>query len=152
MTDYEPMLRDVNLAGSMQPAEELRLMDAVKRVIDPTGKIVGKAAAPFRTPRFLDFTVGTTLPQRAGRAGTLALVSVRCGTAPSTGDAVITVTKESALSGSETYDVTVSNGETYSDMILAEPVNASDWFGVAVSSAEGASGVSASITITIGGS
>jgi hypothetical protein len=100
----------------------------------------------------LDYTVGTTLPQRAGRAGTLALVSVRCSTAPSTGDATITVTKESELSGIESYDVTVPTGDTYADMVMAEPVNASDWFSVAVTDAEGASSVSASLTITIGGS
>ena len=151
MVDVERILRDVGLAESMQSAEDLRLMDAVKRVIDPTGKIVGRAAAPFRTPRMLDYTVGTTLPQRAGRAGTLALVSVRCGTAPSTGDATITVTKESELSGIESYDVTVPKTDTYADMVMAEPVNASDWFSVAVTDAEGASSVSASLTITIGG-
>jgi hypothetical protein len=151
MADLERIFRDTGLAEALQPRQSLELQEAARRVIDPTGKIQPQAATPFRTPRFLDYAVGTTPPQRVGRAGTLTLASIRCGTAPSTGDATITVTVESLLEGADAHVVTVPNGDTYADAPLAVPVNASDWIGVAVTSAEGASGVSASLTVTIGG-
>lgn len=150
MTDYERILRDVNLAGSMQPAEMLLLLEDMRQVVMRGGKINPKAAQVFRTPRRIDYTVGTTLPLPADQAGILLRVSVRCGTAPSTGDAHITITRTSDLNGIETYVVTVPEGDSTGYLYPNEPVNATDWFGIAVTDAEGASGISA--TITIGGS
>lgn len=148
--DAERIFRELNVAEVLAPRAVLRQQEAMRRVIDETGKINPKAATPFRTPRILDYDVGTTRPMRAGRAGTLALASIRCGTAPSTGDAVITITIESVLSGSDTYPVTVPNGQTYVDETFAVPVNASDWIGLAVTTANGASAVSASLTVNVG--
>ncbi len=149
--DAERIVREIGLAEALMPRATLRQMEAVGRVIDPTGDIDPRKADPFRTPRYLDYAVGTTPYQRAGRAGTLALVNVRCNAAPSAGDATITVTIESQLSGTDTYPVTVPQGDTYADTVLAVPVNATDWIAVAVTTANGASGVSASLTISLGG-
>jgi len=149
--DAERIFREIGLAEALMPRATLRQMEAVGRVIDPTGDIDPRKADPFRTPRYLDYAVGTTPYQRAGRAGTLALVSVRCSTAPNTGDATIMVTIESQINGTETYPVTVPQGSATWDEVMAVPVNATDWIGVAVTTANGASGLSTSLTITIGG-
>lgn len=149
--DTERIVREIGLAEALMPRAALRQMEAVGRVINPTGDIDPRKADPFRTPRYLDYAVGTTPYQRAGRAGTLALVSVRCNAAPSTGDATIMVTIESQLSGAETYPVTVPKESATWDEVMAVPVNATDWIGVVVTTPSGASGVSASLTISLGG-
>jgi hypothetical protein len=149
--DLERIFRDTGLAEALQPRQSLELQEAVRRVVDPTGKILPPAANPFRTPRFIDFDVGTTRKRRVGRAGTLTLASVTCDTAPSTGDATITITVTSELEGAESYVVTVPQGETDTDHTMAVPVNASDKIAMAVTSAEGASGVSATLTVNLGG-
>ncbi len=148
--DLERIVHEIGLAEALMPRATLHQLEAVGRVIDPTGDIDPRKADPFRTPRCIDYDVGTTGYRRADKAGTLALVSIRCGTAPTTGDATITVTVESPINGTDTYPVTVPQGSTYADIVMSVPVSASDWIGVAVSNANGAGGVSASLTITIG--
>ncbi len=145
------ILRDIKFAEALQPAEILRQQEANKRVIDVTGSINTKAANPFRTPLVMHWASGDTSRKRVARAGTVALLGAYASTAPSSGDAKVTLTSATAASGTETLIVlTIPVGSQFADVTTAISVPSGSWLSATVTTANGVAGVSISVTINQG--
>ena len=145
-------LREIGFAEALQPARSLRHIEAVKEVINETRDINPAAASPFRTPLTLHWASGSTARPRVARAGTLAVVAAYAGTAPSTGDAKITVTSTSQYSGTDTlYVLTIPDGTKFAEESIAVPVSAGARLGATVTTANGAAAVDIDVVINQGG-
>lgn len=145
------IIRDTGLAQVLQPAAELRQQQANARVIDETGAISRQAAAPFRTPLAMHWAPSDTSRKRVARAGSVALLAAYASTAPTTGDAKITLTSMTALSGVETLVVlTIPQGESFAEVSSLIAVSSGAWIGTVVTTANGAAGISVSVTISQG--
>ena len=139
------LFRDIGWAEAVIPATELQQGQANKRVIDQTGAMIADAIAPYLRGERFDWGPGDTKRQPTEKAGSLFLIRAYAGTAPSTGDATITVTMVTE-SGSETIaTVRIPDGQQFSDPDTAEglpyAVPAAAWLGATVTTANGASGV-----------
>lgn len=146
----ERIFRESGLADVLMPAESLRHAEAVKRTIGVNGDISEREAAPFRTPLVMTWDAGSTSKRRAGRAGSVAILAAHCSTAPSSGDATVTLTMETEASGVETIGtLTIPQGQRMADTTLHVQVPAGGWLGATVTTANGASGVSLALTLEV---
>ena len=98
------ILDRVGLAETNEPQEWLRHRQAVETAIDLTGKVNPKAA-PKPSPQVLSWGPSSTTRFRAARAGTVVLLSVYATTAPTTGDATVTLTQTTQDGGTETLGI-----------------------------------------------
>lgn len=155
MTDTETELRRIGLAQTMFPAEQLRHLDAIFRAIDPTGRLNPRAAKPYRTPLGFDWDPGSTARKRVKRAGRVATLAAECVTPPdiALGDATVTLTlKRPDGGGVETIaTLTIPKGQDMADTTPGVDVPAGGWLGASVTTANGAGGVSISVTLDLGG-
>ncbi len=147
------IFRESGLAEELIPRRELRHRDAVQRVIDVTGAINDRSAAPFRSPQSITWKPADTGGDAAVRAGSAVLIRAYATTAPTTGDATITVTKVTEFGGSDALPaVTIPKGSQFGDVVITVPVEAGAWFTRAVTVANGAAGISVQLVINHGGS
>jgi hypothetical protein len=145
------ILRDVGLARAIQPPDTIRQLAATKTVIDETGAINPPAAAPFRSPQTMQWAPGGTNRQRVTRAGTISLVAAYASTAPTTGNATVTVTQVTEAGGTDTIaTLTIPDESQFADATPQVAVPAGAWLLASVTTANGASGVSIALDIRTG--
>lgn len=137
------------LALTLEPPTLLQQREANSRAIDrTTGRMTSPALADARDPQTITWKPADTGGDAAVRAGLATLIRAYATTAPTTGDAVITVTKVSEFSGSDPLPtVTIPKGSNFGTAVIADPVEAGAWFTRAVTAAEGASGISVQLVI-----
>ena len=151
MTDLAQLIRQTGLAEAIQPARAIRQAQAVAVVVDETGKINRSAVAPFLPPIAFQWASGSTSRQRVPRAGTIVLLAAFASTAPSTGDATVTLTQMTEASGEETIaTLRIAEDAQFGDAQPMVQVPAGAWLGAIVTVANGASGVSISCTMNVG--
>lgn len=153
MGELNELYRNSGLPKARRTQETLRQQAAVDMAIDITGK-VNPAALPSSTPLALSWGPSDTRRIATSRAGTVVMLRAFATTAPSTGDAVITLTSTTETGGTETLaTVRIPNSTQFSDadsiVGLPVPVPAGAWLYASVTSANGASGVSIGCTIEI---
>ncbi len=145
------IFRESGVAEELFPRADLRHQESIRHTIDPTGAIIGAAAAPFRTPVLLSWSPGSTQYQPSPRAGTAAMLRARCVTAPTTGDATVSLTMETEFSGADVVaTMTIPLGSRFADTVLTVPTDAGAWFLASVTTANGTAGVSLALTIDLG--
>lgn len=145
--DIGGIVRDSGIADAITPAEEIRQQQALRTVVDETGRIANRAARPFRTP-FTMHWYESTGRQRLAQAGTAIVVAAHADTAPSGGSAFVTVTAERDGSGvQEVAVLEIPNGRRFAEERLNQPVLGGSWIGAAVTTASGAANVSISLVI-----
>ena len=149
--DIERIVRRQGLASALYPPELIRQLQALAQVVDPSGSIVPSKAAPFRTPLVLAWPVGVTGKQRSARAGTGVLLAAHANAAPTTGDCIVSLTEQTATSGTTTVaQVRIPINKQIGEDEITVPILAGGWYGVTVTTANGASGISVSLTVNVG--
>lgn len=140
------------LARTLEPPAVLQQREATSRAIDSTtGRLTSPALADARDPQTIDFTPAETGGKRAVRAGFAILIAAYATTAPTTGDATITITKVTEFGGSEALPVvTIPQGSNFGDVVISVPVESGSWFTRAFTVANGASGISVQLVIRPG--
>lgn len=151
-TELQRIVRQSGLLDALVPREQERLLQAVRQTIGPLGEINPNMARPFKASQVMQWDPGNTGRQRVGTAGQVIILAAYAATPPSTGDAVVTLTHLNELTSEETLaTVTIPQGASFSsfESLVGCPsdVLAGAWLGASVSTANGASGVSISVTI-----
>lgn len=149
--DLGRAFRDLRIGELIRPAQSIRRDAAVDTAIDLTGRVNPKAA-PKPSPQVLSWGPSSTTRQRVVRAGTVVLLSVYATTAPTTGDATVTLTQTTQDGGTETLaSVKVPDGSNFSDgdtqSGLPVQVPNGGWLFASVTTANGAAGVNISVTV-----
>lgn len=148
MSHPEDILREIGFAEVLEPKRDLRHREAVKRTIDPTGRII----TPSATAVVFNWDAGSTSKRVTGSAGTITMLAAHCATAPSTGDATVTLTAETEEGGLQTIGtLTIPEGQRMANTTLGVQVTALTWLGATVTTANGASGVSIGARMSTGG-
>ncbi len=150
MSDLSRALIDAGWADAVLPADHLQYQEALRRVVDPTGRILETAAKPFRTPVGFRWGPGDTGRWPMIRAGMAVLLRAFATTAPSSGNATVTMTWVSESTGGESLTLTIPQGRQFREVVIAAPIPAGAWVGATVTTANGASGVSIGATIETG--
>jgi hypothetical protein len=142
---YTKILRDIGLSEAIIPAHDLQQQQANTRVIDHNGDVIRAAIAPYL--RGEKFTWGPSDIRKipTEKAGNLSLITAYATTAPTTGDATVTITITTP-SGTETVGtVRIPEDTQFSDPDTAEglpyAVPAGAWLAYTVD-AQGGSGFS----------
>jgi hypothetical protein len=143
---YEKMLRDIRFTEKSHPTHELQQNYANTRSIGRDGSIFREAVEPFLRGEKVSWGPSDTRKQPIEKAGDLYLITAYATTAPSTGDATITITMTTEAGGTENIGtVRILDGYNFSDPDTMEgvpyPVPANAWLGGTVTTANGASGV-----------
>lgn len=142
---------------SIYSGEELRHDAAVRRVVERSERIVPNAIAPFLAPLVLRWGPSDTGRWPIARSGRGVMLRACAETPPSSGPATITLTVLTEFSGVESITtLTIPQGQQFgakalpaTDPLFVFPAGA--WIGAAVTTANGASGVSIALTVNIGG-
>lgn len=153
MSDLHRIFHESGVSRARRTRETLQYQQALEQAVDPTGKVI-RTALPANTPLVFDWAPSDTSRKATARAGTLVMLRAYASTAPSTGDAVITLTMVTEASGTETLatvripdDAQFSNPDTLTG--IPYPVPAGAWLGATVTTANGASGISISATMEV---
>lgn len=149
--DLGRAFRDLRIGELIRPAQSIRRDAAVDTAIDLTGRVNPKAA-PKPSPQVLSWGPSSTTRLRVPRACTVVLLAVYATTAPTTGDATVTLTQTTQDGGTETLaSVQVPDGANYSDgdtqSGLPVQVPNGAWLFASVTDAQGMSGASISCTL-----
>ena len=145
-----------HFARVAEPPVVLQQRQAVGVAIDPATGTVYANALPSSTPLDPSWGPGDALRRyRTPRAGNVSMLAAFCTTPPSTGDAVITLTKTTETGGTETIaTVRIPRGKQFSDpetlIWQARDVPAGAWLGASVTTVNSASGVNIGATVDIG--
>lgn len=142
-------LRDINFAQRLFPQARLRQLAALRRVADDQSRVFPEAIAPYRTPQVVSMSASGAIRQRVAKAGKITLVSIHAGVAPTTADAVISITSlsEDAPTASVIATVTIPQGQSFGQASPMVSVATGQWL-LAVTTASG-SGSSFSVSINI---
>jgi len=137
----------------IQPVEVLRQQQANARVIDLAAGINPEALAPHLTPLVVRWGPSDTGRWPIARSGQAVMLRACAETPPSSGPATVTVTVLTEFSGSETIaTLTIPQNQQFGAVALAYDLPAGAWVGATVTTANGASGVSIALTVSVGGS
>ena len=144
------ILDQTGLASTLEPQRDLRQRQAAAMAIDINGKVIPRAA-PAPTPMSYSWGPSSTTRYRAARACLLTLVDAYATTAPTTGDAIVTITMTTEAGGTETIaTATIPDESQFATPETPNiPVPAGAWIYASVTTANGASGVSISTTLEI---
>jgi hypothetical protein len=144
-------VRDMRWAERVQPPPVLRQLESLSRTVDPTGAITPSAAAPFIVPQVFQWGPGSTSRQRVARAGRLTVLAAYAATAPTTGDAIITLTRITPSSASTPIaTVIIDNGTQFGEVSLDIAIPGGSWLLATVTTTNGAANVSMSASVSGG--
>lgn len=135
---------------TLQPAAMLKQQAATARVIDLAGGIAPDALAPHLAPLVLRWGPSDTGRWPVARSGTAVRLWACAETAPTSGPAMVTLTLLTEFAGSETIaTLTIPINQQFASTALAYDLPASSWVGATVTTANGASGVSIAVTVSV---
>jgi hypothetical protein len=142
-------IRRSGILQRLQSPEQIQHQQALVRFIDPiTGQITDpKALAPY-----LPLVGGEWGEwQRVRQPSVLLLLAVRATTAPSSGDALISLQQDTEASGVETLvTLRIPEGQRFASVTPMVPILAGAWLGYALTTTAGASGISVSYSLKVG--
>lgn len=143
-------LRDIKFAERLFPQERLRQFAALRRTADNQGVVFPEAIAPYRMPQVIAMSASGAIRQRVVRAGKITLISAHAGTAPTTGDAVLSITSLSEDSPTAVViaTVTIPNGQSFGQSAPMISVDTGQWLLASTTSSGSGSSFSVSINIT----
>jgi hypothetical protein len=151
-------LSDIYVKSGLKRArgtvQTIRQLESLRMAVDENGKVL-PPALPASTPLDPSWGPGDALKRyRTARAGTVAILDAFAATAPSTGDALITLTKTTPTSGTETIaTVRIPNGSQFADpetlIWQARDVPAGAWLNAVVTTPNGAGSVSIACTLEV---
>ena len=129
-----------------------RLLEDTSVTIMRGGGIDPRAAKPFKSSQVMQWSPGDTGRQRAGTAGTAVMAFAFAETAPTAGDALITVTQIVENQSEETLGFfRIQQGRQFSSPESAvgfpAPIAVGGWIKATVTEPSGATGISISLTI-----
>ena len=147
MDRVRQVVRTSGLLDTLQPVEQMRQNQAVRQVIDLGGGVFPSAASPFRTPLTHTWSPSDTGRKRAAQSGTIVTFAAHAAIAPSTGNCIVTLTMVTEAEGLRTIGTCqITNGASIGETPLNELIPSGAWLGATVTTANGASGVSISVT------
>ena len=144
-------LRDIGFADRLFPSSTERQLDALKRTVDNTGALAPEAIAPYRSPQVMAWAPLTTHYQRVTKAGVLTLISVYASTAPTSGNALISLFAISELEPttlSVVASVNVFQNQKFGTASPMIPVQTGLWLIPSLTTSASGSGFNVSINIT----
>jgi hypothetical protein len=151
----ERLRRAVRQSGyydTIDPAEEVRLRQAARTVIDPGGGVNRAAILPYLTPLAFRWPPGDSSWWPVVMPCRLVMGWARAEAAPGGGNCIVTFSYETERDGiSEgittiTPALSITSGRRFGTVQLAVELNAGSWVRATVSTASGASGVSIALT------
>lgn len=146
----ERVIRETEIVETLFPLDQIRHDAAIRETIDRAGRIDPREAAPLRNAITLDWSTIDGRPKRTPQFGSLVLLWVHANTPPSAGSVcVVTFTMEQRGTGvTPIGSVTLASGNTIGEeVVAAQPLPAGTYLMPTVTSAGGASGVSAGVVI-----
>jgi hypothetical protein len=148
MTDLTQIIRDSGLLDALYPAEQLRHDAAIRTAVDAAGRITDDAAARLRPPEKVDWSTIDGRSRRTAQAGTLDLLWAHAETPPSS-TCTVTFTLETKTQGATPIgSVTIAPGKRSGENAnVSQPIPAGAYLNVSVTTAGGASLVSAGCVI-----
>ncbi len=149
MTDLAKTYRRLGVSAARTSRKQLYRQQAAERVYDDAGNLTDEAARRLRSPEKMGWGPSSTQAHEVLRSGTITRLSAYATTAPSTGDATITVTQYIPETGLvETIaTVTILEAQKVGRVRPLVAVAAGVWIAATVTDAKGASGVSTNLTI-----
>jgi hypothetical protein len=144
-------IRDMGWGEKLQPPEVLRQLESLSRTVDPTGALFPSAAAPFIVPHVFQWGPGSTQRQRVARAGKLTVMAAYAATAPTTGDAIITMSRITSSSGATNIaSLVMDKGTQFAEASFDISLPGGAWILATLSTANGAANVSMSASVSGG--
>lgn len=150
MDDLGHLYRQLGVAQARRSPEQLQQDEAVALVIGPAGGIDPRTLAPHLPLIGADWGPGDTGWRRARQPATVVLLAARCTSAPNSGDAVVTLVQETETGGLETIaTLTIPQGSRFAAVSPQVAVPADAWLSATLTTAAGATGVSASVSMRV---
>jgi hypothetical protein len=144
----ERVIRQSGLIEALGIARARKHQLVVEQVVDRTGHIIYEAAKPFQTALRMDWSPGDGGRKRAQQAGMVVLLSAYAETPPSTGNCIVTLTAVSAVEGEQELGTCqITNGSSIGEIAINRSITAGTWLKAVPITANGASGISISVTI-----
>ena len=154
MGELNDVFHKSGVSRARRSVETIRQLDDLSAVVDPNRKIT-PSSLPSSTPLDPSWGPGDALKRYPmPRAGHVAILDAICLTPPSTGDALITMSKTTRTAGTETIaTVRIPKGSQFADLETlvwqSREVEARSWLSAVVTTANGAAGVSIGATLEI---
>jgi hypothetical protein len=146
-TNVQRLFRTHGVLDTLNPLDRMRLERALLEVIDMAGGIRPEAAAPFRTPITYTWGPSDTRRQRAAQAGTIVSLSAYAETPPDSGNCIVTLTAVSAVEGEQVLGTCqITKGASIGEAQIQRSIPEGAWLKATPTTANGASGVSISVT------
>jgi len=143
-------IRDSGFFEAFEPAERLRHDAAIRGSVDKAGRLSDDEATRIRQPEKVDWSTIDGRSQRTAQSGVLSLLWAHAETAP-TSTCTLTFTMETDTQGpTPIATVTISAGSrSGKNENVKQPIPAGAFLNVSVTTAGGASAVSAGFVIKV---
>jgi hypothetical protein len=145
------VIRSLGTMETLFPAEQILQDAAIRATHDRAGRLTPAEAQRLRRPQSLGIDPSSNKRKRVSRAGQVTLLAAYAETAPTTGNATITVTAYTEAGGAVTIGtVSITVGRQAGEAVpspATASVPAGAWIGATITTANGAADVSVDVEV-----